>query len=253
MNKEIEDYLSADRKAFGLTLGERLKLFLRMFAMRKDIYVYGEWKHSKAGRVPAKAAFGKPTGEKVLDGMVKNGTLPIEAIAFISEINELIFRWDFLDRTSGTTGQPQGYAGGKFNFKGLGKWYPKPSYNDDFDYVEYMCFDSYEPEGQAEYSYNEGEARKDASLYFNYSNEERMPMDSLEQYLTRGASMAFTFYWQRKDGNEVLSELRKKSIPTDTPKDIIAEKLFAKGCTDEEAKCLVSWLGKDAVILVESD
>lgn len=254
MNTEIENYLNADRAAFGLTLAERVKLFLRMFALRSDIYVYGEWKHSKAGRVPAKAAFGKPTSEKALDNLVKNGTLPMEAIAFISEINEMIFRWDFLDRTSGTTGEPQGYTGGKFNFKEtLKDWYPRPDYDDDCDYVEYMVFDKYESEGMAEYSYDEGEERKDAKLYFNYSGDGRYAMGSLEEYMTTGLTKAFTFYWQIEDeDNEVLAELKEKSIAAGTPQDVITEKLMAKGCTKEEARCLVSWLGEGVVILIEN-
>jgi len=251
---ELENYIQSQVQTHGKTLAQRVRLFLTLFAQRPDIHVYGYWNTSRKITQPTKKSFGKAVNSRSLNSFIQKEVFPLELIAFMSEIGSLRFEWDFADKTSGMTQLPRGSNGGMFKFDGLkaSSWYPRPDYDEDFDYVEYAMFDNYVAEGTTQYSYSSDNNRKDAELWFANANDcERHYMGSLEMYMTQGIKRAFTWYWQMDDweGKHLYDELVQKSIPSTTPKTELLALLEEKGCESEDAKAMYNWLGQNIHIL----
>lgn len=254
----MQDYIESEIKEYNSTITERLKLFLELFAYRSDIYIYSTWTKRKARFVPSKKAFSGGLSESKTNKLLKEKSLPVELIAFLSEIKNFKFEWDFSDRTSGKTGLDRGGNGGVINFSQLDKqiWYPKPEWQEELDYQEYSILDDIAAEGQALYTYPEGKNKEEAAIWFHYSGGDQEPyyMGTLSDYLRKGAQMAFASYWQieSQESAAIVNELQEKSIPESTTDNELIQKIIDRGFEAEKAEGLVKWLGKDLRIVFEN-
>ncbi|BDS12633.1 BRCT domain-containing protein [Aureispira anguillae] len=256
LDEEIANYITQDKEKNGLTLAQRLKLYFTLLGQRSDIYIHGNW----SGGKPLAKAFGKAASVSSLNRW--KGKLPLEYLAFLTEMGTFDFGWSFRALSPQLIKDDyfeQGEPCALLHFRGVSrspKWYPRPDYDDEYNYVARLMIDEMVAEGYTEYSYDEGETKTDAKLIFvNHNDCDRSYMGSLESYFTEGAKNAFVWYWQCQSwtGQHALEELRKNSIPATSSKEEILNRFITKGYTKEEAEALHQWLGKDVVLLLEQD
>lgn len=82
---------------------------------------------------------------------------------------------------------------------------------------------------------------------------------SLEAYLTLGARKGFVeewdFWWVEDE--DIMDALElwlwERSLPRETPREVILARLEARGASPEDARALFEWLGEDVVVLLERD
>ncbi len=228
------------RATWGLTLGELLHLWVRLFTRRADIVVRT---HDEA---PPLADY--PLGWNA-------NALPPEVLAFAAEHGSLNFCWYLKDRASVVAESSEGYNGGKLRLLGVERvrWSPK---SEDWQYGDWeaqLQIDRMVEEGVTFLAYRHGETPVQAHVEFDSANDcERYPMGSLEEYLTLGAKRAFVWYWQQDDweGKEFREELEEASLPRDTPPEQLMAALVASGISEREASALHRWLGSDVVLLL---
>ena len=112
-SEQIAAVHAEQRDKWGLTLGELLKCWVRVFAQRPDVFVRTN-------------KLGPPAPAKVLDRLAP--VLPAHALAFAAEIGKSEFCWILRDRKEEMDSSSRGYNGGRLNLNGFAafEWYPRP-------------------------------------------------------------------------------------------------------------------------------
>ncbi len=249
LEKEMAELNAAIDKAnkpfmdkYGMTLAQLLLAYCRVFTQRKDIKI-------------AIYKLGKPTDGRSLLRKLPN--YPDEILAFYREIGSIRLVWILNSMVEEAEDSSEGYGGGQLNLvplKSMG-WHKRPEDWDWVDYAEDTAFDELQAEGSTFLNRNEGETRKEAELYFDDANDvERFAVGTISEYVTKGARMAFSWYWPNSESwesQEFTAELYKNSIARNTPNEEIIGMLMEKKATREQAQALRKWLGKDVVVLLD--
>ena len=224
---------------WGLSIGQLLVCYLRVFAQRPDIHVRDH-------------VVGLPTPSATLTKLA--GKVPPFALSLAAEVGHLNFCWVFEDKKAGMENFSEGANGGRLNLEGFSRefrWNPRPEYMDA-TFKAQALWDDVVTEAATYLSYEPAEQPVDAKLVFD-TRDGRIPLGTASEYLTEGAKRGFTWYWQRFDYWEAL-ELTKRlyaaSLPRTTPTSKVTAALVEKGLSPSEAQALVAWLGADAVILL---
>ncbi|MFZ5441392.1 MAG: hypothetical protein ACOZQL_15395, partial [Myxococcota bacterium] len=238
--QQIDAVHAEQRPKWGLTIGELLRCWARVFSQRPDIFVRTN-------------ELGAPVSAKVLDRLAP--MVPAHALAFAAKVGQRELCWVFADKKEEMSFSSRGYNGGRLNLRGFAafEWFPRP---EDWvgTYDSTCLFDELVQEGITLFSYEEGEQPTEAVLVFDNANEsERYPMGTVAEYLTAGAKRGFAWYWPMMESlgpKEVVDALFDGSMPRTTPPEEVIAALVARGLNDAEARAVQRWLGPDAVILL---
>lgn len=226
---------------YGMTVGQLLKVYLDLFAKRADIKV-------------TKDVRGGQARESTLKKWWRS--LPVSYLAAYADLGPLEFVWAFADASPEDAAE--GAHGGRINLTGVNKfrWWKTPEINEFETWSAQNMADELQAEGSTFISYDPGERSTDALLFFDDANScERVPMGTMEDYLTAGAKLAFVWYWQASNHygstKDLLTRLFDGSMPLETPEDEVIAALVGKGASEDAAKALVAWLGDEAVVLLD--
>jgi hypothetical protein len=236
-------------KTCGMTVPQMLLKYLQVFIKRPDVFVTNN-------------NHGRPASSKLLLRWHKD--IPAEWLAFHSEIGSLHFGWIFAKDKAERSQYSEGHKGGRLVLQDPERirWWPQQDYQKDLakasahynqDFKEEALFDDFVNEGRALLSYGKKEKPVNAELIFDNTNDcVRHPMGTIFNYLTNGARVGFTWYWQSnsRDGQEFTATLLDASLPKDTPAETIDALLQKQGLSANEAKALRTWLGDSVVILL---
>lgn len=247
VRETIDPVLASQVERWGLPLGQLLLKYIQVFSQRPDVFVFEQ-------------KIGGPLDNKGLRYF--DGQLPPALLALLTEVNALEWNWMLAEEKAERGQWSKGYKGGRIELRGVRPgyvmWHPIPDWRKEYeDYAEELVFDDFVAEGMTWFSRDKGQTRAQASLIFDNANDcVRHPLGSLEDYLTRGAKAAFTWYWQMGDweGTGFRGTLLARSVPADTDAATLQSLLEAKGLSAPEAKALMAWLGEDVrVLLHESE
>ncbi len=233
----IEKVQQSQLEKYGATIPSLLLSYLEIFAKRPDVHVYTN-------------NLGRPTPNNTL--LKLRDYIPQDLLAFCADIGKLEYNWVFTDGREKRHQYSEGYNGGRLDLVGLERfrWYPKPDWQEDEDFVADALFDNFVAEGNTRVSYDKGEKPTEAALVFDNANDcERYYLGSIETYITDGAKAGFTWYWQMGPG-EFTDKLYHASLPRDTPAETIIKLLQDQGLRSQTANAMVRWLGESAVILL---
>lgn len=241
--KEVRATIAAANAAFieqfGATPAQLLTLYFRVFEQRPDV-----------------VAFDKKIGAPASDGELQrwHGEVPPELLALASELGEYEFNWVFKEHEATRNEYSNGYNGGRIALFGLSRfrWYPIEDWQKEYeDFEADAMFDDFVAEGLAKLEYYANQKPCDAQLIFDNANDcVRYPLGTINEYLTKGARNAFTWYWQSGGEGEFVDQLRQSSAAVD---EAAAIRVFeSKGLTAPEATALARWLGEDAQLLVHA-
>jgi hypothetical protein len=214
-------------KRFGFTLGHLLKLWIQLFAKRKDLNI-------KAKKI------GKPVP---LDALrLLRGEIPDAWIALAHDLGKTKLEWE-----TDPGGEP---IRGAIDLQAA----QKPSWelidsDEGVRWKEEALFDYGNTEHSISYARDPNQTRSQASLIFYDSSDCKYGSVqlSLDEYLTEGARRGFELYW--KGNQDPNAGLIARSLAPDTPTATIEAALEERGVTAEEAAALVKWLGPAVVLL----
>lgn len=240
--RSIIDAVNARQvEKYGRTIPELLRLWIRLFAQRPDIYVRTN-------------THGAPTSTATVAALTQR--LPPDILALAAGSGPLHFCYVFADQREGMDGSSEGYNGGRINLVGFKhfRWWDRPAEWDFVSFKAQAMFDELQAEGSTMLSHDPGESETDALLVFDDANDcERHPMGTSEEYLTQGARRGFVWYWPKLEyweANDFVAKLFKGSIPRTSPEAAIRSALVARGLDAAEADSMWRWLGRDAVLLI---
>jgi BRCT domain type II-containing protein len=241
VRKTIAGVNGPETKRLGMTVGQLLLLYVRVFAKRPDIYVT----HN---------VIGAPTSDRTLRRL--DGQVPADVLSLGAEVGPLHFCYVLEEFKDDREGSSEGYRGGRINLLGLEKfrWWDRPTEWDWCTYKQQEMWDSLQAEGSTMLSYEPDEQPHEAMLIFDDANDvERHPMGGVCEYLTIGAKRGFVWYWPKSEyweAREFTQRLFDRSLAKTTPEKQIIAGLIEQGLSDVEAKAMHRWLGRDAVILL---
>lgn len=225
----------------AVPLSARLGAFLELFALRKDVHVASNLVLSGLSSREAKKL---------------ETELPSELFAFARDFGGADFSWALAERVGELAGFSEGSRGGRLNIRSFRKLeYVAPEEWEPWakKITARAGFDVFVAEGQTWLVHQKGKSKTEAVLMFN-EDSTLTKMGSLEEYLTLGARRAFVWYWQVDDaeGRAMLDTLLARSMPTSTPAPKLQDLLVQRGASAQMADALISWLGKDVVVLLEA-
>lgn len=239
--KVTEPILDAQRQKWGLTLGELLRCYFKVFSQREDIVV-------------TKEKWDRPTTTSTL--LSKQGYAPDDALTLFSEVGPVEFIWVLKERLKDAGNYSEGYNGGRLNLIGIDRfhWYGKNDWEEDLTYEGSAMFDSLQAEGSTFFSYEPDEKKTEAGLVFDDANDcSRDYVGSVESYLTDGARCGYVWYWPKSgywEARDFTAALIENSPPTSTPAAELHAMLVARGLSADQATAMQTWLGEDVVILI---
>nr|AYM52220.1 hypothetical protein [Nannocystis pusilla] len=233
VTRASEELRAAQIGAYGLTLGQLLRCWIRVFSTRPDIHVLHD-------------SVGAPVSAPALAALASR--LPAHAHAHAAEVGPLQFSWVFKDMLAEVGSSGAGNDGGRLNLVGFEAFRWHASGADEFT----AMFDDLQAEGSTFLIQEPGTSSDRAEVVF-VNLGERRSFGTVAHYVTRGAESAFVWYWPKRgywEAEALVARLVAASLPRSTPADEVVAGLCARGLSQLEAQAVQRWLGADAVLLL---